>query len=237
MPKAHASWTVLRHGPLERLDDRLWRVEGTLRGMAIKRVMAIAQRSDGGLVVHGAIAVDDATRAAIEALGPIAAIVVPNGYHRLDAPAFHARYPEAKVWCAPGSRRRVEQVVPVDATYDALPPDPAVTIETAPGTGDREGAMIVRGAGGTSVVLNDLVFNMPHLAGWPGFLLRRVTGSSGGPRISRLSRLALIADKRAARAYLERLAAIPDLRRVLVAHHETIEGDVAGTLRRVAATL
>jgi hypothetical protein len=32
----------------------------------------------------------DAARAEIEAWVPIAAIVVPNGYHRLDARVFHA---------------------------------------------------------------------------------------------------------------------------------------------------
>ena len=42
--------------------------------------------------------------AAIEALGPITAIVVPNEFHRLDAPAYAARYPAAKVYAPRGGR-------------------------------------------------------------------------------------------------------------------------------------
>lgn len=65
--KAHTQWTVLPHAPIERLSERLWRVEGALPGMPMRRVMAIARRSDGGLVVHNAIAVDDAVTAAARA--------------------------------------------------------------------------------------------------------------------------------------------------------------------------
>jgi hypothetical protein len=99
MAKAHTQWTVLPHGGIERLSARLWRLQGTLPTMSMARVMTIARRSDGGLVVHNAIAVEDAVMAEIEAWGPIAAIVVPNGYHRLDAKVFHDRYPAARRSC------------------------------------------------------------------------------------------------------------------------------------------
>ena len=236
-PKAHTEWTVLRHGPIERLSERLWRIEGTLPSMPLARVMTIARRADGGLVVHNAVAVDDATRAEIEAWGPIAAIVVPNGYHRLDAPAFHSRYPGARVVCPRGARGKVEQVVPVTGGYEDEPADAAVTLETLDGTADAEGAMIVRDRDGASLVLNDIVFNMPHLTGVHGFVLRWLTGSSGGPRVSRIARWFVAKDKAAVRAHLERLAATPDLRRIIVSHHETIDRDPAKVLRDVAATL
>lgn len=235
--KAHTEWTVLRHGPIQRLSERLWRVEGTLPAMPMARVMSIARRSDGGLVVHNAIAVDDAAIAEIEAWGPVAAIVVPNGYHRLDARAFHDRYPGARVVCPRGSRAKVEQVVPVTGGYEDEPADTAVALETLDGTAAAEGVMIVRDAGGASLVFNDIVFNMPHLPGVHGFVLRRITGSSGGPRISRIARWFLAKDKPALRAHLERLAATPDLRRIVVSHHEVIDRDPARVLRDVAATL
>lgn len=236
-PKAHTRWTVLPHTPIERLSERLWRVEGALSGMPLRRVMAIARRSDGGLVVHSAIAVDDAALAAIEAWGPVVAIVVPSGYHRLDAGVFHERYPAARVICPRGARAKVEQVVPVTGGYEDEPADPAVALETLDGTAANEGVMIVRDGGGASLVFNDIVFNMPHQRGVGGFVLRWITASTGGPRVSRIARWFIARDKPALRGHLERLAATPDLRRIVVSHHEVIDRDPARVLRDVAATL
>jgi hypothetical protein len=233
----HTTWRVLPHRPLEQLSERVWRLEGDLEGMPLKRVMTIAARGDGGLVVHNAIAADDPTMAAIAALGEIRAIVVPNGFHRLDAKVFHERFPAAQVVCPAGARAKVEQVVPVTATYDGVASDGVVELQPIDGTRAREGAMIVRDRDGTTVVLNDLVFNMPHVPGAQGFVLRHVMGSSGGVKITRIARLFLVADKRAVRAHLERLAALPDLRRVIVSHHETIDREPARALAAVAATL
>jgi len=235
--KAHTAWTVLPHQPIERLSDRLWRVEGSLPGMPLRRVMTIARRDDGGLVIHNAIAVDDAARAAIEAWGPIAVIVVPNAYHRLDARVFHDRYPAARVICPAGARARVEQVVPVTGTYDDTPGDAAVALQTLDGTAAGEGVMIVQGGDGASLVFNDIVFNMPHQGGFTGFVLRWIVASSGGPRVSRIGRWFLARDKPALRGHLERLAGTPGLRRIVVSHHQVIDRDPARVLRDVAATL
>jgi hypothetical protein len=237
MAKVNTTWKVLPHGPIEKLSANLWRVEGNLEGMDMKRVMSIGKRADGTLVVHNAMALGDAEMAEIDGWGKVAAIVVPNGYHRLDAKVFKDRYPAARVLCPPGAKARVEQVVPVDGTYADLSDDGAVTLELLDGTKEREGAMIVRAGGDTSLVLNDAVFNMPHLKGFMGFMLRRVTASSGGPRVSRVSKWLVVADKKAFRAHLEKLAELPGLARVVVSHHETITGDAAGTLKRVAAAL
>ena len=119
----------------------------------------------------------------------------------------------------------------------AIGDDGVVRAETLEGTGESEGVLVVRDADGTTLVFNDAVFNMPHAPGFSGFVLRYLTASSGGPRISRVARLFVVKDKSALRAHLERLAALPSLVRAIVSHHETIAGDVGRTLRDVAATL
>jgi hypothetical protein len=238
MAKAHTTWKVLPHGALEKLSERVWRVEGTLEGVPMKRVMTIAKRSDGGLVIHNGICLGDAEMAELEAWGKVAAVIVPNGFHRLDAKVFADRYPAARIVCPAGARTKVEQVgVTVANTYDDEPRDEAVQLETIDGTKSGEGAMIVRDADGTTLVLNDAVFNMPHASGFMGFMLKRVTHSSGGPRVSRVMKLLGISDKKAFRAHLERFADLPGLVRVVVSHHLVIDQDPAGTLRAVAATL
>jgi len=236
MAKAHATWTVLAHGPLEKLGDDVWRVEGALPGMSMKRVMTIARRADGQLVVHNAIALDDAAMKTLDALGPVGFIVVPNGYHRLDAPAFAKRYPNARVLAPRGARAKVGEVTTVHGDYGDFPADARVRLEHIDGTKDAEGVMIVEGADGATLVLNDIVFNMPHLPGFAGLVVRAL-GSSGGPRVTRIARMFLIKDKGAARAHLERLAKTPRLARIVVSHHEVIADAPAETLARVAATL
>jgi len=237
MSTTSTAWRVLPHRPLEQLSERVWRLEGDLPNMPMKRVMTIARRGDGGLVVHNAIAADAPAMAAIAALGEIRLILVPSGFHRLDARVFHERFPAAQVVCPAGARAKVAQIVPVNATYDEAPSDATVALETIDGTKAREGAMLVRDRDGTTLVLNDLVFNMPHVPGAQGFVLKHVMGSSGGPKVTRIARLFLIADKPAVRAHLTRLAALPGLRRVIVSHHETIDREPARVLADVAATL
>ncbi len=237
MAKVHTAWKVLPHQPIEKLSDRLWRVEGDLPGMPMKRVMSIARRADGDLVIHNAVALADEQMAEIDAWGRVSVIVVPNGFHRLDAKIFHDRYPSARVVCPAGARAKVAQVVEVAGTYGEEPSDGAVELQDLDGTKQREGALIVHDSQGTSLVLNDAVFNMPHAPGVTGFVLRRVTGSTGGPRVSRIMRTLVISNAKAFRAHLERLADLPRLKRIIVSHHVTIDQDPAGTLRAVAATL
>lgn len=237
MTKAHTTWKVLPHGPIEKLSERLWRVEGDLEGMPLKRVMSIAKRADGTLIVHNAIALEAAAMAEVDAWGNVAVIAVPNGYHRLDAKVFHDRYPDAEIVCPGGARAKVEQVVKVTRAYRELPADGAVTVEELEGTKGREGVLIIRDADGISLVFNDCVFNMPHGKGIHGFVLRRITGSTGGPKVTRLAKWFLIGDKVAFRAHLERLADLPGLRRVVVSHHITIDQAPARVLRDVASAM
>jgi hypothetical protein len=237
MLRPMAIWRVLPHRPIERLTENLWRVEGDLDGMPLKRVMTVAKRADGALVIHNAMALEDAAMREIEAWGEVAFVIVPSGYHRMDAPAFHERYPKAKILCPSGARKKVEQVVPVSGTYEDFPADEAVRFEMLDGLRGAEGVMIVRSKEGTSVVFTDALFNMPHPPGFTGFVFKHVTASSGGPRVSRVTRLFLVKDNAAFRASLERLAQISDLRRIIVAHHETVEVEPSRVLLQVASTL
>ena len=237
MPKAHEQWTVLRHGPIVEVEENLWTATGTLPGMALKRVMTLVRLQDGRVVIHSAIALDDQAMEKIEAWGTPSVLLVPNSFHRLDAPAYRARYPDLEVFCPKGSRRKIEDVVPVNGDYDAFEGDQSLTLEHLDGVRAAEGVMVVRSASGTTLVFNDAFFNMPHGSGFAGLFFRYVTGSTGGPRVTRLFRWLALKDKAAFRAHLERLAATPQLVRIIVSHHEPITERPAETLLEVAAGL
>jgi hypothetical protein len=237
MPKAHSEWTVLSHDPIDRLEDNLWCVTGTVPGMSLKRVMTLVRLDDGQVVVHSAIALDDASMAEIEAWGRVAVLLVPNSFHRLDAPAFVARYPAIKVLCPKGGRRKIEEVVRVDGTYDDYQGGPSLALEYLEGTARGEGVLRVSSPSGTTLVFNDAVFNMPHGHGVSGFIFRYLTQSTGGPRVTRLFRWFAVKDKAALGAHLERLADTPGLSRIIVSHGRRITDRPAEVLRQVAAAL
>lgn len=211
---------------MRRLAENLWLVTGKLPSLGLRRNMVVARQDDGRLVIHNAIAVNEATRRELAALGEPSALIVPSGYHRMDAPAYRAAFPSLRVVAPQGARAKVEEVVPVDATYDDTlgSEDSSVLLEHLDGVAKQEGVMLVRSKDGTTVVLNDAVFNMDS----PSKLLPRVIttilGSAPGPRVSRLVKYGLMKDRAMARAHLERLASLPDLVRVIVAHDKVAEG-------------
>lgn len=238
MLKAHTEWKVLAHGPIQKLSDNLWWVQGALPGMSLKRVMVLARLGDGRLVIHNAIALQDEAMKELESWGTPAFLVVPGASHRLDAAAYKRRYPRLQVIAPKGAREAVEEVVPVDLGYEDVPPLPGLQFAPLPGVADAEGVMLVDSADGVSVVLNDAVFNMDRKRDVLGFLFTTVLGSATGPRVSRLAKLTLVKDKAALKAELERLAATPKLQRLIVAHEKVASGaDARNALLRAATFL
>jgi hypothetical protein len=234
MPNANTEWKVLPHQPIEKLAANLWRVQGSLPGMSLKRTMVIVRLQDGRLVIHNGIALDAAAMEQIEGWGQPAFLIVPNGGHRLDAAAYKARYPKLKVLCPRGSRERIEQVITVDGTYEDFPADEAVRFEMLHGIADTEGAMIVRSEDGDSVVLNDVMFNMDRKRDPLGFFFTTLLGSAPGPRVSRLAKLLYVKDKKALRQDFSRYAELPSLTRVIVAHEKVASGAAARDALRSA---
>jgi hypothetical protein len=236
MAKAFGAWTVLAHEPLLELADNLLWVRGSLPGMSLKRVMVVVRLHDRRLVIHNGIALDDAARARLEAFGTPAFLIVPNGGHRLDAPAYKQRYPALQVFTPKGSRERVQQAIAIDGTYEDFPHDDTVRFEPLHGMDDAEGVMLVKSSDGLSVVLNDCMFNMDRKRDPLGFLFTTVMGSAPGPRVSRLAKMVYIKDKQALRADFERLADLPGLVRVIVAHEKVASGADARAALLQAAT-
>lgn len=231
-----SDWTVLPHGPLERLADNLRWVQGSLPRMSLKRVMTIARLGDGRLVIHNGIALGEIQMRQIEAWGTPAFLVVPNGMHRQDAAAYKHRYPNLVVLAPRGGRAKVAEKVAVDGVLEDFPADDTVRFEPLAGVGDTEGTMLVRSADGTTVVLTDAMFNMDRKRDVLGFLFTTLMGSAPGPRVSRLARLLFVKDRKALRRDLERYAAIPDLVRVVVAHEKIASGPEARAALLEAAT-
>jgi hypothetical protein len=233
MAKAFETWTVLRHKPIEKIADNLWMVRGWMPDNRTDRVMTLARRSDGGIVVHNAIALDDEEMKRVEAFGTLGSLVVPNAFHRQDAKIYKQRYPSLRVLCPRGASKGVQAVVPVEGSYADGGEDGDVQLHHLDGVKEREGVMQVRSHDGTTLVFNDVVMNQPKL----GFPIGFALGPTGRVSVPRLMRWMVVKDKQALAAHLERLAATPDLKRIIVSHGAVITEKPGDTLRAAAAEL
>jgi hypothetical protein len=238
MPKPFTQWTVLPHGKLSRLDDNLLSVTGDLHMPVgdFPRRMTVVRLESGQLVIYSAIALDEAEMRALEDFGEPAFLIVPNDIHRMDAKIWKDRYPGLTVIAPAGVRKKVEAVVPVDRTTVDFA-DPRVQFLTVPGTEDHEAALVVKTWSGTTLVVNDLIWNLQDRPGFGGWVFRVMGFTGSEPRIPAVVELHQIRDKHALRTQLEAWARIGDLNRIIVSHGAIVTRDPSGVLVHLAQEL
>ncbi|HET7825560.1 MAG TPA: hypothetical protein VFK90_09500 [Anaeromyxobacter sp.] len=230
-------WTVLPHRPVERIDENLWGVVGAVPGVPLlERRMSIVRRGDGGLLFFNAVPVGDAALDQIRALGRPAILVVPQHLHMMDAHAFRAKL-GVRVYAPASTRALVSERVEVDGAFEDLPPDPAVRVDTVAGFKTGEGFATVRTGPRASLVVADVVLNVPPQPGAMGFLYRLLGFSGDRPKLPTPVRLRVLRDRGALRAQLQQLAATPGLARIVPSHGAIVDRDPAGVLREIAGSL
>ena len=226
------SWQahVKAHGPLVALADGLWQVTGT-EG-PLDRNMVVYRLPDGGLWLHSVVALNGEGMRTLEGYGRPAVMVVPNGFHRIDARVYKERYPEIRVLCPAAVRDRVSQVVAVDATCEEALPSLGIGIHVPDGTKPGELAYELDVPGGRALVVADLLFNLLEApAGFKGFILEHITASIGPLGTSRVFRLMVLQNRDAYCAWLRKMADLSDLRLLCVAHGDAVTADVSDALR------
>ena len=232
MPAAYTDWTLNPHGPLEKLEDNLWYVSGTMNGGRVRRCMTLARLRDGRIVADNPIALEDELLVEIGAWGEIAALVVPNAYHRMDARIVKDRYPAARVYAPAGAAKAVEKVVPVDGSYADIPADDTVAARHLAGMRDKEGVIEIRSGDVLTTVFCDSVLNVPA----QGFPMNVFLGPTGVLSVPRVVRWLLLRDARALRDDLVRIAESDGLARLVPGHGAILDAPAAA-LREAAARL
>ena len=238
------TWNVLPHGPISPLAENLWVVTGDIPNMNLERIMVVARLQNGDLLLHSAIAMDDAHMEQLESLGKPAHLVVPNGFHRLDAARYKHRYPDMTVYCPSGARSRVEKILPVDFTYEERPePNPGDSSVVLIDYGHPrfiEGNLQVRSADGITAVFCDHLFNIPKgRTGLFWLFYGSLLQSWGSPKVTPLSRALLMVTgtKATYRKWLETQANNPEIVRLVPGHGEIVHHDACKVLKTVAASL
>lgn len=227
-------WTVLPHGKLRRVNERIVEVVGELEMplLELPRRMTAARTRTGDLVIFSAIALDAPGMAELEAFGRPTFMIVPSIRHRLDAPAYAQRYPLMTVVAPHVGAEKIREVVRVDTSAPDFG-DPSIRyIEIA---GDS--ALEVDGDDGLTVVVNDLIGDIHGESGVGGWLLRMMGFAGDDPHVPAPVKILLGKHKSEVARHFRRWAEREDLRRIVVSHGDIIERDPRGVLRTLAASL
>ena len=238
MSKPNEIWTVLPHGPLVMLEKNLMTVTGTVEMPFgnFERRMTVARTQAGELVVFSPIALAEPEMGKLVAFGRPTYLVVPNEIHRLDVKPWKERFPEMKVIAPPGSVAKVQELLPVDTpTLDTG--DPTVGYVVVPGTDDHESALVVQSEGGTTLVINELIFNVANKPGFGGWMMKLLGVTGTEPHMPGVVRMREVKDKPALAAQLGAWSQLPSLKRLIVSHGSIIEADASAVLGRIAREL
>jgi hypothetical protein len=181
--------------------------------------MAVVRLADGGLWVWSPVALSEELAAEVEALGPVRHLVAPNKLHHLFLEAWSRRFPEARLYAAPGLAGKRPDLA-FDVELDDAP------VSAWQGQIDH---VIFRGSfaleevvflhrPSRSALVCDLIqrFDPATLRGWRGAWLR-LWGLAGEDGSTPLEWRASFLRRDAARAALARVLAW-DPERLVIAH-------------------
>ena len=90
---------------------------------------------------------------------------------------------------------------------------------------------------GTTLILNDLIFNLHNRPGVTGWLFKAIGMTGDDPHLPPVIRMRQVVDKEALRKQFVRWSQLPDLKRIVIAHGDIIADNPAPVLRRIADDL
>jgi hypothetical protein len=223
--------------PLEPLDRDLWiatRPLPLIVGDVGTRMSVV--RLGQELLLHSPVALDAATREALDAQGRVRWVVGPSKVHHLYLGDYASAYPDAELCATPGlpEKRR-------DLHFDCVLDDSrrdkwgdALRFELfggAPGINE----LVFFHPASRSLLLSDLAFNVTREGRNRARLFHWLVGATGRFGPHRIVRAA-IRDRTAARRSLERILSW-DFERVIVTHGEVLERDGHARMQQAFAYL
>lgn len=222
---------------LESIADNLWVEARPLRfwGIETGTRMTVVRLADGGLFVHSPVALQAETRKAVDALGPVKAIVAPSLFHHLGVRAWTRAYPDADAFACPGLERKRG-----DLNWSGVLGDEPEAVwrgeisQVFFGARAFENEVVFFHRASRTLICADALFN---LGGHPSRLTRVVAWLIGNrkPGATLLERW-IIRNRAAAREQVDRMLAW-NADRIVLAHGDIIETGGHEVLRRAYAWL
>lgn len=229
--------TDLQRGPqmLEPFAPDLWIVDGptivAAAGFHYPSRMAIVRLAKGDLWVWSPVALTDALKEAVEALGPVRFLVAPNSLHHIYLQDWAAVFPEAEIHAAPGLARKRKDL-DFTATLSNNSPWPGeIEVLLFEGNLITTEAVFFHKASET-VLFTDLLQQLPKdwFKGWRRWIARSDLMLEDEPAVPKKFRRAFLRKKKA-RAAARILFGWP-AERVIMAHGTPVREEGAAFLRR-----
>jgi hypothetical protein len=217
------------------IADDLFGFEQDLRlpGMLLPTRTTVMRLSDGKVLVHSPLAIDDARAKAIEAIGEVSYLVAPSCIHFLFLKAAMDRWPKARVFGAPGLEKKKGmgavsfERLPAEGAPDAFGGDLVVRrVEGFPYIGEH----VFLHPKTRTLVCTDLVFNVHEARGLGAPIFLRLVGAWKELAQSRVWRLLARERAAASRSVADVLAW--DFDRIVMGHGSVVEKDGRAQLAR-----
>jgi glyoxylase-like metal-dependent hydrolase (beta-lactamase superfamily II) len=199
-------------------------------GLALGTRTTVVRLADGGLWLHSPGPLDEAQRRALEALGPVRALVAPSLLHHLFLRPAAEAFPAARVYVAPGLPEKVRDLRFDEVLDGEAPPAWKGEIDQLPLAGLRRMIEVVfLHRASHSLVATDLAFHVRRSESLFTRVFMLLNGGYGRFGPTRLLR-AQVSDRGRLRASLDRLL-VWDFDRVIVAHGDVLESGGREALR------
>jgi hypothetical protein len=219
----------------EFVPGQVWLTEHPVRiaGGNLLTRMTVLRSVDGGIFLHSPVAIDDSTRAALETLGPVRAIIAPSNCHHLFVGQAQQAFPSALTFGAEG----VEAKRP-DLHFDALIGNDPPALWAGQMDQVLIGNRIMREVdflhrASRTLVVTDLVENFRDETPGTNRVLRgmiRLLGMWGDPKPAPELRWFTL-HRKAGREALEKILSW-DFDRIVLAHGELIMHEPKATIRK-----
>lgn len=212
---------------LQHIAEDIWAHQTDLRlplGMSMPCRATILRLTDGSLVVHSPLAIDDATATEIDRLGDVRFLIAPNCLHWMYLKAAKERYPQARVFGSPGLEKKLGgfsfEPLPATGRIAGMREDIRVErIEGAPSLTEH----VFLHERSRSLLVTDLFFNIHECRSFGMRTVLRVVGAWKKTAQSRALRFGVKDRQAAGRSAAEVVSW--DFDRVVVGHGDIVEGD------------
>jgi hypothetical protein len=222
--------------PLEPFREGIWSTRRRARffGVETGTRMTIVRLSDGGLFVHSPVALDPATKAEVDALGPVRAVVAPSLFHHLHVGPWIEAYPDAVVSPCPGLELKRPDLGWTRVLGDGPDPVWAEDLDQVYFSSRRENEVDFFHRASRTFLCADALLNLSTHELPSTRLVARIMGNVA-PGVGWMEPL-MVRDRRVARRQVDRMLAW-DIDGILLAHGAAVEHDGRAALERAYAWL